>query len=101
MGASDAVRRRCTVAAQPNREGAVTLYGVDGQTYQAVDASEGARERLRELGRGDTVTAVLERVRCRGDGWRVVRLDGATPRGHPLERAGSSPTDRAADEPEP
>ncbi|MFC7325448.1 hypothetical protein ACFQMF_12745 [Halorubrum rutilum] len=97
MRATDAVRRRCTLAAEPNRDGAVTLYGVDGRTYQAIDASEGVRERLRGLGRGDTVTAVLEPVRCRGDGWRIVRLDGITPRGHPLERGPSPSTGGTVD----
>ncbi|TKX55615.1 hypothetical protein EXE42_03895 [Halorubrum sp. SP3] len=101
MEASDVVRRRCTVAAEPNRDGGVTLYGVDGRAYQAIDASEGVCERLRELGRGDTVTAVLEPVRCRGDGWRIVRLDGVTSRGHPLERTPSSSTDGGVDGPEP
>lgn len=77
------------------------LYGVDGRTYQAIDASEGVRERLRNLRRGDTVTVLLEPVRCRGDGWRIVRLDGATPRGHPLGRTASPPTSRSVDGPDP
>ncbi|MFC7185641.1 hypothetical protein [Halorubrum yunnanense] len=101
MGATDEIRRRCTLAAEPNRDGAVLLYGADGRTYQVVDASETARERLGELGRGDTVTAVLEPVRCRGDGWQIVRLDGATSRGHPLERVAPPSTERPVDGREP
>ena len=78
----------------------MTLYGSHGRSYQVVDAGEDARERLGELGRGDTVTVVLERVRCRGDGWRIVRFDGTTPRGHPLGRPDSVSTDGRVDEPE-
>lgn len=91
MGATDSVQRRCRVAADPPRNRAVTLYGPDGQTYQVIDVSEVVRERLEELSRGDTVRVVLEPVRCRGDGWRIARLDKVTPRGYPLRRPISDP----------
>ncbi|WP_128903914.1 hypothetical protein [Halorubrum amylolyticum] len=84
MGATDGVRQRCRVAAEPNRNGAVTLYGSDGRTYQVIDADEGARERVGDLSYGDTVRVVLKPVRCRGDGWRIARVEEVTPRGHPF-----------------
>ena len=87
MGATDSVRQRCRVAAEPNRDRAVTLYGSDGQTYQVIDATEAVRERLRQLGPGDTVRVVLEPVRCRGDGWRIIRLNEVTPHRPPPKQS--------------
>lgn len=101
MEATDSLRRRCRIVAESGRDGAVTLYGVDGRTYQAIDATEAARERLDELGPGDTVMAVLEPVRCRGDGWRIVRIDGADPRGGPFDRSVSASATRPVTGPEP
>jgi len=101
MGATDGVRRRCRVAAEPNGDGAVTLYGADGRTYQVIDASDAVRGRLRELRVGDAVTAVLEPVRCRGDGWRLLRLDGAAPRARASEGPASAPEGRFAARQEP
>lgn len=81
MGATENVRRRCRVVAEPNRDRAVTLCDVTGQTYQVIDAAEAVRDRLKQLGPGDSVRVVLEPVRCRGDGWRITRLEETTPRG--------------------
>jgi hypothetical protein len=94
MGASDRVRRRCRVAAKPNDDGAVTLYGAGGRTYQAIDASEAVRGRVGRLGCGDAVTVVLEPVRCRGDGWRLVRFESETPRGRSAEKRASPSEER-------
>lgn len=96
MGAADGVQRRCRVTAESHRGGAVTLCGPDGRTYQVIDAAEAVRERAEELSRGDTARVVLEPVRCRGDGWRITRLEEVTPRGYPLERPISDPEGRSA-----
>lgn len=101
MGATDSVRQRCRVAAEPNRDRAVTLCGSDGRTYQVIDASEAVRERLTQLGPGDTVRVVLEPVRCRGEGWRITRLDEMTPRGSLLNRPVSDSEGQFATEPTP
>jgi len=101
MGVSDGVRRRCSVATEPNGDGATTLCGFDGRTYQVIDASEAVRDRLAELRRGDAVEVVLEPVRCRGDGWRLVRLEGGGPRGASVERTASSPERRPAERSRP
>lgn len=91
MGATDGVRQRCRVAVEPHRDRAVILYGSDGQKFQVIDASEGVREQLRKLSRGDSIRVVLEPVRCRGDGWRIAQLDEHTPTGEAqLERQGIS-----------
>lgn len=78
MGATDGVRQRFRVAAEPHCDRAVTLYGSDGEKYQVIDARDEVREQLRKLSRGDSIRVVLESVRCRGDGWRIVRLDEST-----------------------
>ncbi len=78
MGATDGVRQRWRVAVELHRDRAVTLYDSDGRKYKFIDTSEGVRERLGKLNRGDTVRVVLEPVRCRGDGWRIARLDEST-----------------------
>jgi hypothetical protein len=100
MGATERVRRRCRVAAEQNGDGAVTLYGTDGRTYQVIDATERVGDRAGALRLGDTVAVVLEPVRCRGDGWRLVRLDGAIPSGRSAERPGSASEGRLAATPE-
>lgn len=97
MGATGSVRQRCRVAAEPNRDRAVTLYGSDGRTYQVIDSATAVREQLKQLGPGDTVGVVLEPVRCRGDGWRITRLDEMTPR-KSFERPLSDPEDQFATE---
>ena len=70
------------------------LYGTDGRTYQVIDAADGVRERLADLRCGDAVGVVLEPVRCRGDGWRIVRMDEATSDEHPLRRSTADAKDR-------
>ena len=87
METTGSVRRRCTVSGEPRRGRSVLLYGVDGRTYHAIDATEAVRERLAGLRRGDAVCAVLEPIRCRGDGWRLVRLDEVTHRGESRSRS--------------
>ncbi|RLM52001.1 MULTISPECIES: hypothetical protein [unclassified Halorubrum] len=95
MGATAEVRRRCRLATEPHRDRGVTLHGVDGRTYHAIDATEDARDRLADLRLGDAVEVVLEPVRCRGDGWRITRLRrvdrGDGPAGH---LQGTGPTQR-------
>ena len=78
MGVSDGVRQRCRVAVEPHRDRAVTLHSFDGRKYQVIDVREGVRERLQKLNRGDIIMVLLEPVRCRGDGWRITRLDEST-----------------------
>ncbi|MDZ5812489.1 hypothetical protein U4E84_14155 [Halorubrum sp. AD140] len=96
MGATDGVRRRCRVATEPHRDRALTLYGTDGRTYQVIDAADGVRERLGDLRCGDTVGVALEPVRCRGDGWRIVRMDEATSSGSPRRRPAAEAKGRSA-----
>ena len=99
MGASGNVRLRCRVAAEPNRDRAMTLYGSDGRTYQVIDAAEAVRERIRRLGPGDTIRVVLEPVRCRGDGWRITQIDELTPHGSLIKRPVPDSQGRSATEP--
>jgi len=101
MGATESVRQRCRVAAEPSRDSAVTLYGSDGRTYQVIDAAEAVRERVSRLSPGDSIRVVLEPVRCRGDGWRITWLDETTPRGSRLRRSVSDSEDRSATGPTP
>lgn len=101
MGPSDGVRRRCMVTAAPNDRGAVTLYGADGRTYQVIDAADEVRDRVRRLRCGDRVTVVLEPVRCRGDGWRLVRVDGPVRSNRPSETRAATAENRSATRPEP
>ncbi|MFC5279162.1 hypothetical protein ACFPM1_10410 [Halorubrum rubrum] len=76
MGTTTDVRRRRVVTANPNGNGALTLRGSRGRTYQVVSADDAVLGPLERLSRGDAVTVVLEPVRCRGDGWRIVGIEG-------------------------
>ncbi|WP_434521052.1 hypothetical protein [Halorubrum sp. AS12] len=72
---------------EPRRDRGVTLYGSGGRIYQVIDAAEGVRGRLDGLRSGDVVEAVLEPVRCRGDGWRIARICEAPSSASPPRRS--------------
>jgi len=66
---------QCTVIAEYNAHGAMTLQSFRGKTYQVVGAaSQRVARQLAALGCDDETTVSLRHAPGRGNSWRVVAV---------------------------
>lgn len=86
MGAQIAERHeQCTVVAEYNAYGAMTLQSSRGKTYQVVGATNRCVARqLAALTVGEETAVSLRQAPGRGNTWRAVAVRAAEPPAEPL-----------------